>query len=299
MAHQIEFNNSKNPLVSIVICTYNDALYLDKCITSVLNQTHTHFELIIVNDGSTDDTEQIVLSYNDKRIKYYKIDKNKKNISEVRRFAIKKIRGEYVFFTDSDCWFENNWLSTGLKAFAKHKCLAIEGKIIYNKRNYKPTLSDLSGVSNAVGNSWMTGNMAYKKCIFGLINFNPTFPRLSDREFALRIKKLGPICFVPSFTVYHTKKKRTIKSYLNEAKRSIYKVRLIKEQGDTTGSNWRILEPKLLLVAIFPPLILMEFAYGRIRSWEDLQLLPFVWIKSVYMRYLIWKTAINEKVFVL
>ena len=61
-----------NPLLSICIPTFNRAAYLSETIQSILSQTYTHFELIIINDGCTDNTEDVVKGYKDKRIQYLK-----------------------------------------------------------------------------------------------------------------------------------------------------------------------------------------------------------------------------------
>jgi len=287
-----------NPKISVLVCTYNDGPYLRKCIDSILNQSYKNFELIIVNDGSTDDSHKIILSYNDPRIKYYRKKKNYGNISKVRRFAVSKAKGKFFFFTDGDCWASKNWIDVGLKAFAKYNTDAIEGKIVYYKDGYKPTLSDKE-VSNKTGNQWMTGNMAYKREVFQKFNFNPKYIGLEDRELALKILKKSEIPFVFDFVVSHQRKIRNLKIFFNETKRIQKKVMLIKEFNDIEGTKFRILNPKFLLVMIFPPLIITEFFYGRIRCWQDLKFLPFVWFKAVYMRYLIWKTAIKEGVFVI
>ena len=60
-------------MISIVVPTYNRANVIHKSIDSILNQTYKDFELIIVDDGSTDNTESVVLNYQDSRIRYYKL----------------------------------------------------------------------------------------------------------------------------------------------------------------------------------------------------------------------------------
>lgn len=81
---------------------YNVADYVAASIESVLNQTFTDFELIIVNDGSTDDSEHVITKYVnlDSRIRYF--NNENKGIAEARNFGIKKTIGEYVYFIDSD-----------------------------------------------------------------------------------------------------------------------------------------------------------------------------------------------------
>ena len=87
-------------LVSVIIPCYNSERYLDDCLQTVLKQTFSNFEIILVDDGSTDSTHQIAKSYNDVRVFYY----YKKNggLSSARNFGITKSKGEIIAFLDSD-----------------------------------------------------------------------------------------------------------------------------------------------------------------------------------------------------
>ena len=91
------------PLVSIITPSYNSANFIGATIESVLNQTYKNFEMIIVDDLSTDNTEQIVKKYlkNDKRIKFFSLPK-KGGASEARNKAISEAKGKYIAFLDSD-----------------------------------------------------------------------------------------------------------------------------------------------------------------------------------------------------
>lgn len=86
--------------VSIIVPIYNAEKYLKKCIDSIVNQTKKEIEIILVNDGSKDSSEEIIKTYNDKRIKYYK-NKNQ-GIGKTRNFGIQKATGKYIMFLDSD-----------------------------------------------------------------------------------------------------------------------------------------------------------------------------------------------------
>ncbi len=88
------------PFFSIIIPTYNRATLLGKAITSVLQQTFIDFELIIVDDGSTDDTKNYIATYTDKRIKY--IYQQNGERGKARNNGVKQAIGNYVFFLDSD-----------------------------------------------------------------------------------------------------------------------------------------------------------------------------------------------------
>ena len=92
--------------ISIIVPIYNAEKYLNKCIKSLINQTKENLEFILVNDGSTDSSEEIIKSYKDKRIKYFK-NKNQ-GIGKTRNFGMKKATGKYIMFLDSDDYLATN-----------------------------------------------------------------------------------------------------------------------------------------------------------------------------------------------
>ena len=92
--------------VSIIVPIYNAEKYLNRCIDSLINQTKKELEFILINDGSTDSSEEIIKSYSDKRIKYYK-NKNQ-GIGKTRNFGIEKAKSDYIMFLDSDDYLEYN-----------------------------------------------------------------------------------------------------------------------------------------------------------------------------------------------
>lgn len=98
------------PKVSIIIPVYNTAKYLDKCLTSAINQTLKDIEIICVNDGSTDNSDEIIKSYmqKDSRIKYIKFAFNR-GVSKARNTAISIAKGEFIGFIDSDDYVDNKY----------------------------------------------------------------------------------------------------------------------------------------------------------------------------------------------
>lgn len=118
-----------NPLVSIIVPCYNQAQYLDEAIQSVLDQTYFNWECIIVNDGSTDNTENVAKNWavKEKRIIYL----NKKNggLSCARNFGINYATGVFILPLDADDKIANNYVDLAIQSFQADDSL----KLVYSK----------------------------------------------------------------------------------------------------------------------------------------------------------------------
>ncbi len=90
--------------ISILICIYNGEKYVDKCLTSIIKQNYDNYEIVVIDDGSTDNTYEKLSYYLDK-IKYYKNDKNV-GLATSRNIAISKSTGDYLMFVDIDDYIE-------------------------------------------------------------------------------------------------------------------------------------------------------------------------------------------------
>lgn len=158
----------KNELISIIMPTYNCAKFIKETIKSVINQTYENWELVIVDDCSNDNTEEIVASFNDKRIKYHRLEKNS-GAAVARTTAMKMATGNYMAFLDSDDLWKDNKLEKQLEFMKKNNynftCTAYEqideeghqlNKIIKTKKkaNYNRILLDCP-----VGNSTVMYNV--------------------------------------------------------------------------------------------------------------------------------------------
>ncbi len=113
--------NIKDPLVSIIIPTYNRAYTLTKAINSVIKQKYTNWELIIVDDNSTDETKDLVDNYikTDKRIRYF-LNQRCKGVSGARNHGIINSSGDYLAFLDSDDEWVEHHLSKSVETLKKY-----------------------------------------------------------------------------------------------------------------------------------------------------------------------------------
>lgn len=107
-------------LISIIVPMYNVSNYLVKCLDSIIHQSYSELEIILVNDGSTDDSELIANKYRviDERVKI--INQSNQGPSAARNIGVENANGEYIMFVDADDYLELNACELLVKAAAKH-----------------------------------------------------------------------------------------------------------------------------------------------------------------------------------
>ena len=96
--------------VSIILPVYNSEKYIKRCIDSILDQTYTNFELLVINDGSKDNSLKEIKKYKDKRIRI--IDKKNEGVAKTRNLGIKESTGKYIMFIDNDDFIDNDYISS-------------------------------------------------------------------------------------------------------------------------------------------------------------------------------------------
>lgn len=111
----------KNPLVSVIIPTYNRAEMLPNSVNSVINQTYKNLEIIVVDDGSTDNTKEVVKKFKDKRIKYFK--KRNGGPSSAQNYGIKKTKGKYITMLADDDEYLLDKVKLQVEFMQKHRNL--------------------------------------------------------------------------------------------------------------------------------------------------------------------------------
>ena len=187
-----------SPFYSIILPLYNRPRQVSKAISSVLNQTYTNFELIVVDDCSTDNSYEIVKEINDKRVKIYQLEKNS-GPAAARNYGVNKSSGEYISFLDSDDFYEPFFLEETNKFVLKatsnialwytgllfHEKGIIKHSYWDAKRMESPYLSFLHQLQIGT-NSGIT----IKKDAFVYVNgFNVNLPAAEDTDFFLKFSK--------------------------------------------------------------------------------------------------------------
>jgi len=193
--------------VNVVIPTYNRAHLIRKAVQSVLDQSYQDFEIIIVDDASTDNTEEAVRSLKDERIRYIRHEKNK-GAGAARNTGIRAANGEYIAFQDSD----DEWLPEKLEKQMKvFENAPPEVGVVYtgfwriekNKKNYIPSSWIIQKNGN-IHKELLKGNfigtpatLIKRECFKKVGLFEEYIPAREDWELWIRISKYYEFKYIP------------------------------------------------------------------------------------------------------
>jgi glycosyltransferase involved in cell wall biosynthesis len=217
------------PLVSIIIPVYNTEKYLAQCIESAINQTYQNLEIIIIDDGSTDNSLKIAKTFNDNRINIF--SQNNKGASAARNLGILKSNGEFLQFLDADDFISLNKIESQIELALKNishligcttihffehaklnfDCLEnLDDKIIFSKTNPIDFLINLWGVND--GKIYMVQPNAWlcpKQILLKTGNWNENLTLDDDGEFFCRI------ILNSKGIIFDNKSKNFYRKYLN------------------------------------------------------------------------------------
>ena len=126
-----------NNLVSIIVNCYNGEKYLKKCLQSIISQTYENWEVIFMDNCSTDNSKKIFQSFNEKKFFYFTSEKLI-NLSKARNLAISKSNGNYICFLDTDDYWNNNKIYNQIRIFkSQDAALVFSNFIVHNNQNGK------------------------------------------------------------------------------------------------------------------------------------------------------------------
>jgi len=284
-------------LVSIVVCVKDGEKIVGNCIESILNQTFKNFELIMVDDASSDRTGEIINGFKDERIKYLR-NQEWCGLSKSRNTGIKRAGGKYIFFTDADCVVNKKWIEEGLRCFEKGY-VGVEGRVVYVSENHKQTFSDYV-MENRNGGKFMTGNAAYRRDIMQAIGgLDESLKFFSDRALGLKISKHGAICFNDKMEAIHPWVQMTPEKLLKTVSAVEDRIYLFKKFGDRELISWRILGIRHLAMLLCPELLFAIFLFHPFERKEDFRLVPFTFIAAIMERIHVWKASAKNRVFII
>ena len=279
---------------SIVLVIRNEERYLKKCLDAIKDQDFSDWELVVIDDASTDASRSIVGSMKDERIRWVFVS-GRPGMSRLRNRGIEESKGEFIFFTDGDCVPSRSWLALGVASLDGNGWAGVEGKTLYETAH--TTISD--HIVESQPGEYMTCNIAYKKSALERNRFDPQFRYAhEDRDVAYRIKESNQVGYLPEMLVVHQRKKRSIGSQYRSTWRATDTVLFLKKHGlGSAGETFGpVLYPSRLAVICFPPLLMLT---RGIRSLHDLVLAvnqPFAYL---FERILIWYSAIKYRIVII
>lgn len=193
--------------VSVIIPTYNRADVIENSIRSVLNQSYTEHEILIVDDGSTDDTESVIESFHDERIRYIKLPENK-GVAAARNEGIRQAKYDYIAFQDSDDYWKKEKLEKQMSflttmpeiglLYCPYECKKADGSTIIVPNDSIPIYEKQGNIyeymlrRNTIGTPSV---LLRKECLDKSGMFCETLTCLEDWELFLRISKDYKIAF--------------------------------------------------------------------------------------------------------
>ncbi len=198
----MKIKNGLNPWVSVIIPTYNRCWILKEAIDSVLSQKFTNFEVIVVDDGSTDATNALLPTYGEQ---ITTICQKNKGVSAARNVGISQARGSYIAFLDSDDMWLPEKLSCQHDFFQSHPealiCqtdeIWIRNGVRVNPKNRHKKPSGMIFESSLLLCLVSPSAVMIKKNLFGVVGlFNESFPACEDYDLWLRIGLNHPIYLI-------------------------------------------------------------------------------------------------------
>jgi len=265
------------PTVTVVIPTFNRASIIVRAIRSVLGQTCQDWELIVVDDGSTDGTEQAVRGIADNRIRYIRHEQNRGG-GAARNTGIRYAQGEYVAFLDSDDEWLPEKLQKGLEVFRNSDPsvgLVYTGKVMLDEtgRVLEKRVPRKSGwVYDALLDANFIGSCSRvtvkKQALERVAGFDETLVAHQDWDLWLRVARVSRIASVPNCLV----KRHLGSDQITGSLRRIYEGRERILQKYRSEMKPRTLARQLAVVALL--LFNYEPRRARALAWEGLRLRP-------------------------
>lgn len=285
---------------SVIIPTYNSEKTISKCLESILDSDYSSFEVIVVDDGSTDNTINIVKKH---AVRHFIKEHSGPAIQ--RNFGARRAKGEVLLFTDSDCIVSKDWIKN-MVGRIKDNVVGVCGiyknlnedslvsRYIQGEIEYRHSFLFREGNTDAIG----TFSAGYRKDIFFKFGgFDESFPAASGEDFDLsyKLKEAGhKLVIEPRARVWHPHV-RTLKEYfIQQFFRAYWRVLLYSKHPNKIKSD------------TYTGMTLPLFSFLIMSFWLSLLFLPiyvpFLFISAFYfgnLRFVLFLTKNEKKMFII
>lgn len=194
------------PFFSIILPTFNRAGFISKAIQSVIRQSHASWELIVIDDGSTDDTEEVVKGFGDERIQYHWQQNEER--SAARNKGIALAQGKYICFLDSDDYYQPDHLAQLQQAIAEYGDTpaiffvnTLQDEQGHTSKVPAPNFQFDKAIDNALTHSIGVPRWCVHRSAFDHYQFDPSIRVGEDKDWLVRAASQFPLVEVPVWTV--------------------------------------------------------------------------------------------------
>lgn len=246
-------------IVSVIIPTFNSAKYLVSAINSVLAQTYSNFEILIIDDGSTDDTREILKTYTDSRIQYFY--QQNAGPAAARNKGINLAKGDLIAFLDADDVWEKDKLSTQIKIFSQNNDICM----VYNSFVFKPgenkkeklvrfkNLTRLDFIKYLLIDPFNTipypSTVMVKKSYFDKAGlFDSELRSGEDWDLWLRLANIGECYYIDKALTRRFTPKTSITRSMNPEHEILYHEKILRRFFDNNHSFLRLKSQALSLI---------------------------------------------------
>lgn len=282
---------SNYPVVTVIIPTYNRAKWLQQALRSVLQQTYDNFEIIVVDDGSTDNTKDVLADLKNPAVRYISHGTNR-GAAASRNIGLREAKGEFVgFLDDDDEWlpcklqkqldaFRNSPSSVGVVYTGSSIVSARSGKTVHSFVSHSPGHQDIDFLRTVTFNTSVP--LIRRSCFHDVGLFDETLPGAQDRDMWIRLARHYAFEFIPEVLVKRYVHGEQITTDLK--KKIEAKERIVRKYLDVLSMHPEVMAQHLWRIGI---LYCIDGRSGSgIRCfWKAIQQSP--WRRDVYKDFLL------------
>lgn len=230
-----------NSIVSIIVPIYNTYEFLEECLQSIISQTYKNIEIILIDDGSTDNSDQICKRYIEKYTNIKYIYQTNQGVSVARNRGINEANGEYIYFLDSDDKIENTFIENSIKCAKENNAdFVIVACNVMNKN-----------LKTMIGAPW---EVFVRKNILDEYNIRYT-PGLSYGEDGLFVHKLQcvatKVCVCKNAVYYYRERAGQVTQKKKDPKIALQYINIILNELEQFYSKYNLFEVKRLFLYIY------------------------------------------------
>jgi len=287
-------------LVSVIIPVYNGEKTVSQCLDSVLRQTYSNYEVIVVDNNSTDKTKKIIGEFQKKYKNLFYFFEPINSVGRARNLGIKNSKGEILCFTDCDCILPLNWIEdlTEQIISGEEKVVAGSEKNLaenywtkqIQKNNYlfEQRVFENNYIENLDGK-----NFAIEKNLMLKVIFDSDIKMLDDFDLYMRLKKLSKVRFLPEVRVGHYHRSSMIKFIRTVFIRGFWAFNIYKKYSKEERKNVAMLESfSFEKNVIFPFWLAKQILTKNPADSFYITISEFSWRAGI-----IWAIIKNSKIF--